>query len=220
MFKQIEIECRLHIQEHYNNEAIGGTVTLLIGILALLAGPLLYTAAARQPRARHALDLVISLAIAAIIVVHIIPEAWQHAGMRALVFLAVGAIFPTALERLFHHAHQSAHLAIIVLASVGLILHAAIDGIALAPASGGVLAWAIVLHRLPVGMAIWSLVRPNFGTIGAVVVLATITVATCAGYFLADTLNAYAESTAVALFQAFVAGSLAHVALFGAKHRH
>ncbi len=195
-------------------------MTLLFGIAALLLGPLIYTAAARQRRARHALDLVISLAIGVIIVVHIIPEAWQNAGMTALVFLAIGAIFPTALERLFRHAHQSAHLAIIVLASAGLILHAAIDGMALVPASGGALAWAIVLHRLPVGMAIWSLVRPNFGVVGAVIVLATITVATCAGYFLGNTLSAYAESTAVALFQAFVAGSLAHVALFGAKHRH
>ncbi|MGB5165892.1 MAG: hypothetical protein WBN09_02950 [Woeseiaceae bacterium] len=195
-------------------------MTLLFGIAALLLGPLIYTAAARQRRARHALDLVISLAIGVIIVVHIIPEAWQHAGVTALVFLVIGGIFPTALERLFRQAHQSAHLAIIVLASTGLILHAAIDGMALVPTSGGALAWAIVLHRLPVGMAIWSLVRPNFGVVGAVIVLATITLATCAGYFLGNTLSAYAESTAVALFQAFVAGSLAHVALFGAKHRH
>ena len=195
-------------------------MTLALSIAALLLGPLLYAVARRWPLARKTLDILVILAIATIVLVHIIPEAWEQAGYLALAVLAIGAVFPIALERLFRRAHDTAHFAVVVLAGAGLILHAMVDGLALLPATGGSLAAAIVLHRIPVGMAIWWIVRPSLGVTVATMIFAAIIAATCAGYFYGETVIDLAESTSVSLLQAFVAGSLAHVAMFGITHRH
>lgn len=195
-------------------------MTLILSIAALLAGPLIYAAGRHNPVARKVLDLLIIAAIAFIILVHILPEAYAQAGWVAIAIAVLGIAFPMVLERLFHHAADTAHLVIVFIAIVGLILHAVIDGLALFPDGSNNLAHAIILHRIPVGMAIWWVVRPNFGTVIAVAIFALIIAATSAGYFIGDQVMALADARSLSLLQAFVAGSLIHVALFGAKHEH
>jgi len=97
-------------------------------------------------------------------------------------------------------------------------LHALIDGMALGVtnahheyAAHG-LPWAVVLHRMPVGLILWWLVRPRFGARAAFLVLGIIAVATCVGYLAGGMLSGM-ESIELALFQAFAAGALLHVAV-------
>lgn len=195
-------------------------MTLILSIAALLLGPVIYAAGSRNRLLRRTLDALILLTIAAIIAVNIIPEALKHGGKLAIAVLVLGIVFPMLLERLFRTATDAAHLVIVAIAALGLLIHAVIDGVALLPESGTGLAHAIVLHRLPVGMALWWAVRPNFGKMIAVVVFALVILATIAGYFVGESIIEMADIRTIAMLQAFVSGSLMHVVVFGVKHAH
>jgi len=195
-------------------------MTLVLSIAALLLGPAIYAAGRQNRVARRVLDGLILLSIAVIIAVHVVPEAIQHGGKLAFVVLLIGLAFPVLLERLFRSATDTAHLFIVALAAAGLLIHAVVDGVALLPENGTSLAYAIVLHRLPVGMAIWCIVRPNFGTVTAVSVFALVIGATAAGYFVGASILELAETRTVALLQAFISGSLIHVVIFRHGHHH
>ena len=161
-----------------------------------------------------------------------VPSALSSGGSLALVFLLLGLGFPVGLERVFRRAIHQAHSFILLIAALGLVIHALIDGIALLPAppaqpGGGVadlwsnqLALGVILHRLPVGMAIWWSLRPQFGRNAAIVMFAVIIVATAISYGFAGPVLAVAETSSVAYFQSFVAGSLVHVVAFGVSHTH
>lgn len=195
-------------------------MTLFLGTVALLLGPVLYSLGQRYTLARRIFDVLIVLTIALIIGVHIVPEALKHGGMLAIVIVVSGVAFPMVLERLFRHATDTAHLVIVALAAIGLLIHAVIDGIAMLPESGTGLAHAIILHRIPVGMALWWAIQPTYGFAVTAVVFALIIVSTAAGYFVGEPLLAMSATKTIALLQAFVAGSLIHVVLFGIKHDH
>lgn len=191
-----------------------------MSIAALLLGPLIYAAGRKNRVAKRIFDLSIVVAIGIIIFVHIIPDAIDQGGYWAWLVLAVGVVFPLLLERLFRSAADAAHMVIVVLAVIGLSLHAIIDGLALLPENGTGLAHAIILHRLPVGMAIWWAVRPNLGTMIAVSVFVLVILATTIGYLVGDTVLEVTEARTLAMLQAFVSGSLVHIVIFGVKHDH
>lgn len=191
-----------------------------LSIAALLLGPVIYATSHRGTTVRRVLDGAILLTIAAIIGVHVVPEAFQLGGIWSIVVLLLGLAFPALLERLFRKATDRAHLFIVALAATGLLIHAVIDGVALLPESGTLLAYAIVVHRLPVGMAIWCIVRPNFGMTATAILFVLLISATALGYFLGASVIELAETRTLALFQAFVAGSLIHVVLVRDGHHH
>lgn len=195
-------------------------MTLTLSIAALLLGPLIYAAARKNRLARRVLDALIVIAIAVIISVDIIPAAIRHGGNLAVALIVTGIVFPMLLERLFREATDTAHLVIVAIAAVGLLIHAVVDGLALLPQNGTGLAHAIVLHRLPVGMALWWAIQPSFGKIVAIIAFLLISLATAAGYFIGESIVELAEARTLAMLQAFVSGSLIHVVVFGVKHKH
>lgn len=200
-------------------------MTFLLSTLVLVAAPLLYGVLDRYRRTRAALEGFVLVVIAGIVALHIVPGSWQLAGWQSLVALAVGGAFPLLLERIYRRVLERAHLFVLILAAVGIVVHAVLDGIALLPAQGssGVLdnelALGVILHRLPVGVAVWWVLRPQFGRLPALCVIGLIVLATGASYFFgAGLLDA--DLTSLALFQSFVAGSLLHVALVGTADGH
>lgn len=195
-------------------------MNLILSITALLLGPIIYALGRRNHVARHILDGFIFITIAGIICVNIIPEALAVGGTLAIVFLILGIVFPVIIERGFHGAFHEAHKLVLIIAALGLIVHALIDGIALLPAQGSDLAHAVILHRLPVGMAIWWSLRPNLGLPVAIGAFATISIATAVSYLLGGTMVDLAEARSIAYVQAFVSGSLIHVVAFGVTHDH
>ena len=82
------------------------------------------------------------------------------------------------------------------------------------------LALGVILHRIPVGMAIWWAVRPQLGSAVAIGALAIIAISTSAAYLLGEPVIALMEVRSVALFQAFVAGTLLHVIVLSSVGRH
>ena len=195
-------------------------MTLLLSIASLLLGPIIYMTGHKNPTARRILDGVIILTIAVIIIVHIIPEALRHTGWLAALIITLGLIFPIILERLFHKAANTAHLFIIGLAIVGLLIHAVIDGVALLSENEIALTYAIVLHRLPVGITIWCIARPNFGLPVTTALFALVILSTVAGFFIGPLLLNLAETQTLDLLQAFISGSLVHAIIFRHGHKH
>lgn len=192
-------------------------MNFLLSTIALLAGPFIYALGRRNKITERLLDALIIAAIAWIIGVHIVPDAVQVAGWPALAFLAIGMAFPYALRRIFHLATNAMHTALLFIAALALVLHAVIDGIALLPGSGEQLSIAVILHRLPVGMAIWWTFRPAIGTKTAIAAFVLIVSATALSVYFGGPVIELAESRMLALFQVFVAGSLADMVIVGLR---
>ena len=189
----------------------------LLSTIALLAGPFVCLLGRQNQAAERAIDVLIIVAIAWIIGVHIVPEAFKVAGATALLLLALGMAFPYALRRIFHLASSAMHIALLLIAALALVLHAMIDGIALLPGNDEQLGIAVILHRLPVGMAIWWTFRPVIGAKAAVASFVLIISATALTYYFGGAIIEIAESRMLALFQVFVAGSLADMVIVGLR---
>ncbi len=194
---------------------------LIVSVLALFAAPPLYALFGKNDRFFLILDGFIFLAIGGLIVTLIMPQAFAIAGWLTLVFLAAGMGLPALSEKIFHHSVERTHLAALCLGILGLWLHALTDGATLgagathAHSSGNLLALGVLLHRIPIGLTIWWFVRPRYGTKSALFLLALIGVGTCIGFALAPAILAPLNTGGLALFQAFVAGSLLHILSHG-----
>ncbi len=193
---------------------------LALSIVALLLGPVVYTVGRRNRTARQILDGFIFITIAGIVTVHIIPEALAGGGQLAIAFLLLGIVFPMVLERGLHESFHAAHGLILALAALGLIIHSVLDGISLLPTQNRDLAWAVVLHRLPIGMAIWWSLRPNLGLTAAVAAFAMIIAASTASFIIGAPVVELAATSSIAWLQAFISGSLIHIVAFGVSHDH
>lgn len=193
---------------------------LALSILALLLGPAVYTIGRRNRTARQILDGFIFITIAGIVTVEIIPDALSTGGGLAFVALGLGLVFPAILERGLHDSFHAAHGLVLALAALGLVIHSALDGIALLPSQNAELAFAVILHRMPIGMAIWWSLRPNLGLTAAIVAFAMIIGASTAAYVIGAPVIDLVEARGVALLQAFISGSLIHIVAFGVSHDH
>ena len=209
-------------------------MNLALSLVALALGPFLYGACQRNEFLRSALDGLLVVTIAGLVVVHIVPDAFDVAGYAALLFLAAGVVVAFLVERRPVLDGGDRYSLIIALGAIALVIHAAMDGIALLPVDqiGGAesghhdghahegdidsllsnhLALGVILHRIPVGMAIWWAVRPQLGRGIAIGALLIIAIATSAAYILGEPFIALMEARSIAFFQAFVGGTLLHV---------
>ena len=195
---------------------------LILSIFLFVIAPFIYTWAARYGRAWITIETLISISIVGLVALHLIPESIHYAGFNSVGFAFVGLILPSALERLWHKAAPRVHMLSVVFSMLGLVIHGMMDGAALAiPSfhdhhhhgshdSHVHLPLAVLLHRLPVGLFIWSYLRPQ-GLLKPVFVLSLISLSTIIGYGLAGTIVHQLDNQLLAYFQALVAGSLLHI---------
>jgi zinc transporter ZupT len=210
---------------------------LAASIFALLAGPVLLQVLRAGPRSLSFLDGFAFITIAGLLCFGILPAAIADGGNYAWLFAVAGLVVPFLLERVFHRGERQAHIAILVIGALGLASHALLDGVALAagePHGGSFgrhdsgagapeesLALAVVLHRLPEGIAVWYLIAPSLGVRAAAGLLGLLIAGSTAGYVGGEALLASLRGPGVAWFQAFVAGAIMHVVLHGAApHVH
>jgi uncharacterized membrane protein YraQ (UPF0718 family) len=187
---------------------------LLLSVVVLALGPVLYRAARTRSNGLALIDGFVVVAISGLVLLTIVPGSVRAGGWWALLFCALGLLGPTLLEQAFHGAWKQTHAATLVVAVVGLGFHSLLDGVALniTETDDSLLPLAVILHRFPVGLTLWWLVRP-IGRAAAIGVLAFLVVTTAVGFFLGPDLVVRFDSQAVAWFQALVAGSLLHVVL-------
>lgn len=195
---------------------------LLLSVAALFVGPFVFPHVRDRPGVIAALDGFLLASIGGLVLIDLLPHSLHVAGASALGVAALGLALPTLADRKSHahgeHQHtENSHGTLIPVAFVGLAAHAFVDGSALAVpevqvhGSGVELAVAVLFHRLPVGLLIAALATNRWGTRGAMWVAAAFAAATVAGFGVAREALPYWDLHAVALFQAFVSGTLLHV---------
>lgn len=195
---------------------------LILSIIALLCGPLLFFIVQRRPVLFELLDGFIFVVIGGLALFHFLPEVIEQGHWPTLLFLAFGLLAPTLLERFFRQIARQTHDGTLLLSGIGLAIHAMTDGVAIS-ANGEhgmqqLLALSIVLHRLPVGLMVWWLLRPHFGRTLASSVLLLMCSATLGGYFMGEQWLLWLDNRGMAWFQALVVGSILHVVVHRPYH--
>jgi uncharacterized membrane protein YraQ (UPF0718 family) len=201
---------------------MAGFSTYLLGaIVAPVVGPFLYAAVERRQSAHRFLDGFVVVAVPGLVLLHVLSFAAAERSVLPIAVLAVGILLPLALERLRGALSSRVDSFALILGLSGLALHALLEGAALYPAAetGDLpFALAVLLHRLPVGLAIWWLVRPAYGLAAAVAALGGLVAITVGGYVASGELMAGISVRGVELYQAFVGGTLIHVVAHRMHH--
>lgn len=198
---------------------------LFASIVALFIGPLLFNLTTRKSNMLDLFDGFIFVVIGGLVIFHILPETVSEAGIWSILFVVLGLFGPTIAESLFHKAASITHKTTLMIGVTGLVLHSLTDGTALTEDPNFTqltLIIAVVVHRLPVGLTIWWLLRPHFGKAIALSVLGLMSVGTITGSYYGNVWLPQLDSSIVALIESFIAGSVLHVVFHRpyAEHHH
>jgi len=199
-------------------------VLLATSFLALCLGPVIVWLAKRHGWSSVALDAFCLVTISGFALLHVLPECAEQAGWLVLPLALAGFLLPTLAERTLHHGHVGMRPIVLILALLGMAAHTALDGLFLTEGphydddplhkhGHEVTAWAIILHRIPVGIGIWWIVPRTLGFAAAVLVTLVVIGGTLFGYFLGINLLGETSQRGLALLQALLVGSLLHVVL-------
>ncbi len=189
----------------------------LLSLGVMLLGPALLAWVQRAPlwlqtTALQGLDGFVLTSVAGIVVADVLPHALDEAGMWAVPLVLLGLIGPSLAERGLHRAAEQVHALALFLGMAGLVLHATLDGVALAGGDARPqLATAVLLHRLPEGLTIWWLLRPTYGRVIAGLALGLVAAATILGMSAGP--STVPDGVALGLIESLVAGSLLHVVM-------
>ncbi|MCZ6795268.1 MAG: permease [Planctomycetota bacterium] len=193
---------------------------LALSLLLLAVGPLVYEFTRQTHRALAAIDGFALVTVGGLVLLYVLPHAIEAGGIPALVVAVIGFLGPFTLERLGGGVSRAGQRILLWVVTFGFIPHALVDGIALSvgPGEGVVhgeswLGFAVIFHRLPVGMAVWWFVRPNHGARRALLAVSLIGLSTIVGFALGGISLKSSHLTASALVEAFVGGTLLHVFL-------
>lgn len=201
-------------------------LALALSMVALGLGPLLMGRGEASTPGRRAAAAFPLGAVAALVLVHLLPHAIEEVGWGAMVAGLLGIAAPIWLER--RAVHPGLEGASLKVALVAAALHESVDGAALASAVAQVragqpdplqagdhlaagLSLAILFHRFPVGAATWRLASGVGGPRVAAGALGVLGLATVVGYLAGHLVLPLNEARAVVYFQAFAAGSFLHV---------
>jgi hypothetical protein len=192
-------------------------IALVASIFALALGPLIYQTFGPMRRTDRIVSGFVLVVIASTLFLEVLPHAYESIGFIAILLAFIGFSGPTVIEKLFSDAASKTHSLTILLGILGLVIHASLDGAALQTGDSSHqhenLSLAIILHRLPVGLTIWWLLKPLIGERYALFTLFTMAVATTGGYLLSMQLSETMGSNGLMMLQAFISGSLMHVIL-------
>lgn len=196
---------------------------LFASVAGLGTGPLVARAARARPQMLAFIDGFVLVTIGGLVLLDVIPHALAHRDLWAGFFMLVGFTLPNLAERLFRFGVRQTHTAVLLLALVGVAIHSALDGGALAQSDANpssLIGYGVVLHQLPVSLMVWWVLsdRPRSVTW---FVLGLMALTTVMGYFAEPTIFAVLPERAGVWFEAVVGGSLLHVIAHPAhSHAH
>ena len=180
--------------------------------MALLVGPLCTILGERSAAVRELFDGFSLVVIGGICLLVVMPHVVEEIGFFGLVLAFIGLILPWIGHRL---GSRGGRLSSLWLVGIAVSIHLLMDGAILALEDhSGLLPWAVVLHRLPVGFAVAVAVQGSTRPIAAVWGLSLAMIgATVAGFFAGPVLIASVPHWVIGGVEALVAGGLLHVAL-------
>lgn len=200
---------------------------LIASLLALGAGPALVGPLRRRPEIHRAVDVGVGVTMAVVLLGELLPHSYAMVGDRALLAAAAGLVLAVAGERvvgrLFGRALAggerpfSERPILALVAVLAMLLHALVDGIALAVGhehEHHELAWAVVLHRVPASLALWWVARAR-GPALAWTVLVGLAVGTVLGYHGALSVLPRVHLEWLFALQALLVGVLLHALVHG-----
>ncbi len=188
-------------------------VYLGASLAALPLGPMLDRVGSRARWLRPALDGFVLVMVGALVLLHVLPHALEEAGPWALAAAGLGLLLPAGLESLPNRKAGQARIWTMGLAVLGLSLHALMDGAALSTAHGpgDTLAFAVLVHRIPVGLFLWWSVGTRINRRAAAASLVLLGGATTLGFAFGTAFAHLGDPWVVGLLEALVGGSLLHV---------
>lgn len=192
----------------------------ILALLAPVAGVLLYIWLHNRPQTMQLIDMIVFVALPLLVLWQIFPHVWFERQIAPLIAVIAGGGILYLIEKISHRlAHHTDNLTIL-LGVASMVLHALLEGGALMPATASApFAFAVVLHRVAVGLLIWWLLEPRHGFVVAIAGVGAILLATMIG-FAAGTEILPNEHSVLEIYQAFVAGSLLHVVFHQGRHDH
>ena len=206
-------------------------LVLLLSLLPLALGPLLVAWARRARWTAVSLDSFVIVSVGGMVLLHVLPDALGRGGWWAVLALVVGLLAPVLAEQGLAPTGRRTRVAVLVFVVLAMLLHSLVDGAALTgtalphthlPGHEGhdhgsvdpnLLVWAVLLHRLLEGLAIWWVVPRTLGVGYAIAAAAIVGLGTAAGYYVGSGALADAPATGIALFEALLCGTLMHVVL-------
>jgi hypothetical protein len=203
---------------------------VVLGLCALAVGPVLGPVLRRFSGLAAGVDAFVVVTVTGLVVLHVLPQSVALGGVVVLPLAGAGVVVPALLHRfdavqrpaLWRGGRQVLATLFLLCAAFG---HALLDGVALidgdeAHGHGGghdaglsALAVAVLLHRLPYGLALWLNGRERLGRGRALAVLGALAAGTVVGAVVGDQLLTPSTARAFALVQAFAAGAVLHVLL-------
>lgn len=196
-------------------------MTALIAALAApVAGVLLYIRLHNRPQTMKLIDRIVFVALPLLVAWQILPHVWVEREITPLLAVIAGVGVLYLIEKISHRLARHTDDLAILLGVASMALHALLEGGALTPATASApFAFAVILHRVAIGLLIWWLIEPRHGVAAAVAGLGAILAATAIG-FAAGTEILPDGHAAIELYQAFIAGSLLHVVFHQGRRDH
>ncbi|MEI6805255.1 MAG: hypothetical protein WCK49_01965 [Myxococcaceae bacterium] len=182
---------------------------LLLSFFALWSGPCFLMWMKLSQKTLRMVDVTVISLILLLIVLHVIPESIEHSGWWAVAAVTLGALWPVIYKIASHSDNCHLQRSLLSLASVGVITHTLLDGVAIA--DNAYLGFAVVLHRLPEGLGIWRLAESAFSKHWGYLALSVMMLSTGIGFFFGSQWLSYASDAWVGLFEGLMAGVLLHV---------
>lgn len=180
-------------------------IPLLLGLISLLVAPIADRLVRVGGGAEAWLEGFVLAVVVGAVVVLLLPEALGAAGITALVALALGLAAGVAV----HHTLEARGNDLLWL--VALLAHSLLDGgtIAADPHAHS-LAGAVILHNVPVGLAVWRIASAEGGARIAGGVLLAMALATAVGFVLLDPATRALGEGSLLVLQCLFAGILLH----------
>lgn len=180
-------------------------LALVLALLALAAAPGIDWLSRRRPGVEAALDGGVQAVVLGVVLLIVLPYGVETAGASALGLMLAGVAVSVLLHRLPGFGAATAGMAV-----AALLLHALVDGAALAAPMGDAnpLAAAVILHVMPVGLAAWRVARLRAGTQRAALLLVATGACMTAGFVATGAVTSASQAGPTALALSGLAGAL------------
>lgn len=189
-------------------------IALIASFFSLFVGPLIYQTFGPLRRTDKIVSGIVLVVVSGMILIEVLPEVYHEIGVWTIILALIGFVGPTLIERVFRQAANTTHILTLILGLSGLVIHAMLDGLAVKMddhQGTHHLTMAVIMHRLPVGLTIWWMLKPLLGERYALAFLVLMGVSTFVGYASGESISHYQHHALFSVLQAVIAGSLLHV---------